>query len=345
VNLRRYLVALAAGAILVAAGGCDNARPFALEVDGTEVAQSSVNRELGALADNEALAAAAAQAQSTLTNSDGTLNSGSTAYWLTLRAEQEVIDRQVRRRHLEVTTPDRDAGKEDIDREFGAEVFGDFPKWLQDRLVDRYARRNALERDIGGEVALPTDDEVRAAYDEVVAQQKAQCTSGRFVSHILVETQAQADALAAELVAGADFATLARENSVEGSSADGGELGCFDPAQLVPEFSTAASALAPGAVSAPVQTEFGFHLIKISDTIPLAAIEPGIRRQLERQAAALGNPELNKLVAESEVKIDPRYGTWKVEEGVGRVRPPKGATAPTTSPAPEPVPPPPPPSP
>ncbi len=322
---RRFLIAPAIVAVAFAAAGCDSVRPSALKVDGTEVSRSSVDRELEAIADNEAIAAGGQ-----ITGPDGTLNSAVTAYWLTLRVEQEVIDEEVERRDLDVTAADRDSARADVEAELGADVFEAFPEWLRDRLLDRYQRRAALVREVGGGVTGLTDEQVQATYDEFVAQQKAQCPSGRFVAHILVETQPQADALAAELAAGADFATLARENSVDGSSADGGELGCFDPAQFVAEFSTAAGALAPGAVSAPVPTEFGFHLIKISDTIPFAAIEPGIRDQLEQQAGAARNPEIDALVAGAKVRVDPRYGTWKVRDGLGTVEAPDGAAPATT---------------
>ncbi len=329
---RRSFVALAvlAAVAVIAAAGCDSVRPFALKVDGEETSQSSVDKELDAIADNEAIAAGGGS----VTGNDGTLSSTVTAYWLTLLVEQEVIDDEFNRRNLEVTEADREAAIADIEAEFGAQVFEAFPDWLRDRLRGRYTRRAALVREIGGDAGQITDEALRAAYDELIAAQREQCPSGEFVGHILVETQAEADALAAQLAGGAGFATLARENSTDGSSVDGGELGCFDPTQLVPEFATAAEALAPGQVSPPVQTEFGFHIIKISDTIPFEAIEAGLRERLEQQAGAARNPELDALLAEAKVRVDPRYGDWKVRDGLGSVEPPEGAEAPTDSTAP-----------
>ena len=335
-NTRRSLVALAGltAVAVIAAAGCDSVRPFALRVDGEETSQSSVDRELDALADNEAIAAGGAN----VNDSEGTLRSDVTAYWLTLLVEQEVIDKEVQRRDLDVTAADREAATNDINAEFGPQVFEAFPDWLRDRLQGRYGRRAALVREIGGDAGEITDEQVRAAYDELLVQQRAQCPSGEFVAHILVGTQAEADALAGQLAGGADFGTVARENSTDGSAVDGGELGCFDPMQLVPEFATAAEALAPGQVSPPVQTEFGFHLIRISDTIPFEAIEVGLRERLEQQAGAASNPELDALVAEAKVRVDPRYGDWRVRDGLGSVEPPEGAEAPTSTPAPAPQP-------
>jgi foldase protein PrsA len=321
------LVALVALGALLAAG-CDTVRPVALEVDGQETSQSSLDRELRAIADNEVLAEQGVSA------SDGTLGSNITAFWATLLVEQEVIDRVVRRRGIEVTDADREDGLADIDAQFGEGVFAAFPGWFRDRIGARFARRHALLRDVGDVAAGPTDEEVRGAYDQQLSEIKAQCPSGKFVAHILVATEDEANLLRAQLFGGADFAELARTESQDPGSAEvGGELFCFDAAQFVPEFSTAADALPLGEVSAPVQTEFGFHLIRTSDTIPFESVEERVRESLEPQTSS--SPALDRLIAKANVSVDPRYGTWKVQEGEGMVVPPESASS-TTSPAPTP---------
>ena len=335
--LRSLLALLGVLALAIVAAGCDSVRPFAVEVDGDEISQSSVDRELRALSDNEALAQG-----SGVSRSDDTLDSRVTAFWLTWLVEQQVIDREVRERGIDVSGADRKSGVADLEAQLGADVYDAFPKWLRDRLAGRFARRQALLRDLGGDPAGPTDAEVRAAYDEQLAQLKAQCASGTFVAHILVESRADAEALAAQLVAGVGFAQLARERSTDPGSVDlGGELGCLDPAQFVPEFSEAAAALPLGQVSQPVETEFGFHLIRVSDTIAFESVEEQIRTALEQEAGAGSSPELAELVVAAHVRVDPRYGTWRVSEGQGAVEPPRGATpttastpAPTRTPAP-----------
>jgi len=86
-------------------------------------------------------------------------------------------------------------------------------------------------------------------------------------SHILVATKDLADQLAAELSGGADFAELAKANSTDTSTAgNGGDLGWFTADEMVGPFSEAAFALQPGGTSAPVQTEYGWHLIRVRDT-------------------------------------------------------------------------------
>ncbi len=328
--MKKPLVSLVAlAAVALALSGCDSTRGSALTVGGQDVSQSSIDRELEAIADNDVLG----QQPDTAGAGDQTLNPQITAFWLTLRVQQEVIDRELRDRDIEVTQADREAGLTTIETEIGPEVFDAFPQWLRDRLEERYGRRAALLRETGGGEAGPSDEEVMAAYDETLAQAQAQCPSGKFAAHILVATREEADQIALELGAGADFSELARTRSQDTGSAEvGGQLFCYDAAQYVPEFATAADALPLGQISAPVQTEFGFHVILMSDTVPFEAVEERIRESLA--PATSTNPELDELVADDSVRVNPRYGAWKVTDGLGAVQPPEAPeNAPTTTPA------------
>lgn len=138
------------------------------------------------------------------------------------------------------------------------ELFAQRLKYLEERAL----RRAYFADAIAGQV---TEEAIRAEYDAFVAQfQPAEEVHAR---HILVETKEEADAIKAELDAGGDFAAIAQEKSIDpGSGANGGDLGFFAKGMMVPEFETAAFALAnPGDVSAPVQSQFGFHIIKLEE--------------------------------------------------------------------------------
>jgi peptidyl-prolyl cis-trans isomerase C len=80
-------------------------------------------------------------------------------------------------------------------------------------------------------------------------------------SHILVPTLEQAQDLHTRIVAGANFAQMAMEHSLCNSASVGGNLGAFGPGQMVPEFEQVAFACPVNAMSQPVQTQFGYHLI------------------------------------------------------------------------------------
>ena len=83
--------------------------------------------------------------------------------------------------------------------------------------------------------------------------------------HILLDNREAADAVVADLENGADFAALAKERSKGPSGPSGGDLGYFGKQSMVPAFSDAAFKLAAGETSPPVQTQFGWHVIRVED--------------------------------------------------------------------------------
>ncbi|MEJ6814285.1 MAG: peptidylprolyl isomerase, partial [Octadecabacter sp.] len=85
-------------------------------------------------------------------------------------------------------------------------------------------------------------------------------------SHILVETEEEAIAVKEMIDGGADFADTAREKSTGPSGPSGGELGWFGPGMMVTEFETAVTTLEDGDVSDPVETQFGWHVVKLNET-------------------------------------------------------------------------------
>lgn len=110
-----------------------------------------------------------------------------------------------------------------------------------------------------------TDAALQAAYDAKFkdAPQETEYNA----AHILVATQEEAEALKAEIAAGADFAELAKANSTDtGSGADGGNLGWFGKGVMVEPFEAAVIAATVGEVAGPVQTDFGWHLVLVKET-------------------------------------------------------------------------------
>ena len=83
--------------------------------------------------------------------------------------------------------------------------------------------------------------------------------------HILVRTQTECEALKQQIEAGADFSDLAQKHSQCPSGKQGGNLGTFTPGQMVKEFDQVVFSAAIGKVHGPVQTQFGFHLIEITN--------------------------------------------------------------------------------
>ena len=116
-----------------------------------------------------------------------------------------------------------------------------------------------FDKNIQGAV---TETDAKALYDKQVAAIKP--VEEIHASHILVEKKEEADDIVAKLKAGGDFAALAKEKSKDsGSGANGGDLGFFKKGDMVKPFEDAANALKPGDISAPVQSQFGWHVIKL----------------------------------------------------------------------------------
>ena len=128
-------------------------------------------------------------------------------------------------------------------------------------LEDRSLRRAFFAETIANAV---TEAAVRADYDKFVADFVP--SEEIRASHILVATEEEAKAVKAELDGGADFATLAKEKSIDPGAANGGDLGFFGKGMMVAPFEAAAYALTDiGQVSDPVQSQFGWHIIKLEE--------------------------------------------------------------------------------
>ncbi len=122
-----------------------------------------------------------------------------------------------------------------------------------------------LKKEIEDTVKV-TDDDAKKYYE--ANKDKFKEPEKIKVSHILVDNEAEAKDILVKLKGGADFAALAKEKSKDPSKDKGGELGLLSKGQTVPEFEQAAFALQPGQVSDVVKTQFGYHIIKVTEKQP-----------------------------------------------------------------------------
>lgn len=156
-----------------------------------------------------------------------------------------------------------------------------------------------------------TDDAVKAKYDEEVASFVPQ--EEVKASHILVEDEQAAKDIIAQLDAGGDFAAIAKEKSIDvGSGANGGDLGFFNKERMVKPFADAAFAMETGAYSKePVQSDFGYHVILLTDkrmsTPP--ALEQRENALREEVARDLFMAEIEKLRKDATIELVPLPGS------------------------------------
>ena len=130
----------------------------------------------------------------------------------------------------------------------------------REKYHDRRALRDAFF-DVGITNAI-TEDAAKKIYDEKIATMKPE--QEIHARHILVPTEEEAKKVAERIKNGEDFATVAKEVSKD-TNAEGGDLGFFTRGQMLKPFEDAAFALDVGQVSAPVQTQFGWHIIKVEE--------------------------------------------------------------------------------
>ncbi len=172
--------------------------------------------------------------------------------------------------------------------------------------------RALLAGDVLGKIgdAATTEDKVKAAYEEKYLNQPRETEYK--ASHILVKTEDEAKELIKALEGGADFAELAKEKSTGPSGARGGDLGWFTTEKMVPEFGNAVKTMKAGGVSDPIQTQFGWHVIKLHesrDVEPpsLEEVRTTIESDLKDAAlkAAIDAFQKDAKITRNEVEIDP----------------------------------------
>ena len=132
-----------------------------------------------------------------------------------------------------------------------------------------------------------SDDDLKKAYEDL----KARVGNKEYkLSHILVGSEDEAKKIEAQLKKGAKFAKLAKENSKDpGSKNNGGELGWAVPSNFVQPFGDAVLKLSKGKVSDPVQTQYGWHIIKLEDTRDLKVptfeeMKPNLEKRKQQEA-------------------------------------------------------------
>jgi foldase protein PrsA len=242
--------------------------------------------------------------------------------------EQTRLSQMIRRSVLEPRAEqlDIEVTDDDVSRRLD-QIKADFPseEAFQDALAEQglsldYLNElvydSLLEEEIRAEVsegAGPTDDELVDFYQENLndyRQTRAQ--------HILVKSRKLAATLSTRLRAAPNdqaedlFARLAQRYSTDTSNdAKGGDLGYFSEGQFVPPFEQAAADLSIGEISEPVQTEFGFHVIRITDrrVAPFEEVRADIEEQLGGQAE---DEAWQKWVVDAyqdaDIRVNPRYG-------------------------------------
>jgi foldase protein PrsA len=283
--------------------------PAAATVNGKRIERASFNRELKALRKNKGLQAAA---EGLMGTGRETVSAELAAGWLTALIYDTLISAEFDKRKLELEKDDLETAEAQLGTQFGnPTVAKDFPSWFRSLLIKRNARAVAVRASVAG-FGL-SDADVQKYFEAHQADFTNVC-----VNHVLVKSKEEADSVVARLRGGEDFAAVAKEKSQDpGSAQEGGDLGCVAANLFVPEFEQAVKALPVGQVSDPVQTQFGFHVIKVRDR-PATTYEEareGAKTALNGQSQDAFRGFLEKVVRGAKVTVDPRFGTFEATPG------------------------------
>jgi len=208
-------------------------------------------------------------------------------------------------RHIAVADADVDARFAEIRQQFPTEeAFGEALA-AQTMTIERL--KSDIRSDLAVMQLLSAEIDPKVSVDESASKTFYDGNLERFqedeavrASHILIrvapdaddaakqKARAEAEAVLEDLRAGGDFAALAKEHSQDASAAQGGDLDFFSRGQMVPPFETAAFGLKTGEVSDIVETQFGLHIIKVTDrraarTVPFPEVDGQIREFLQGQ--------------------------------------------------------------
>ncbi|RLL45006.1 foldase [Oceanobacillus piezotolerans] len=225
---------------------------------------------------------------------------------------------------VKVLEDNYEVSEEDVDNEvqYMKDMYGDqYDMLIQQQFGGEENFRNIiyislLQEQAAAEGIEITDEELQEKYDRSLKEIDAQ--------HILVADEETAKEVKQKLDDGGDFAELAKEYSTDGTAQDGGNLGYFSTGDMVPEFEDAAYSMKVGEISDPVQTQYGYHIIKVNDIRDteeevgeFEEVKDELRRELVAQQvdATKLQEKINSLIEEAEVdiKIDEYKDMFKEE--------------------------------
>lgn len=336
------LVAVLGAAFLLSACGSGPGAPTAAKVNTTRILRSTLDDQLGALADNTKwLNSVASQfGAQTLAAPNGNVSTRLSAAWLTALMNQAVVDQAFDAKGLKVSDQNRQDAKAAADQLFNTDqgqTFDSMPKWFQDDFLAGQARYEAVKATVPDNPPV-TDAELESLFANV---QQQYCPSGNAVLHILSSSREGADRVEAELAAGQDFATLATQSEDSGTARAGGFLTCTGSqnfSQLPEAFRQAIAQVPVGGTSQPIQSDAGWHVVRIVP-FDLTNVRPFVAAVFEASRRPPMTKFVNQQLRKANVWVDPRYGT--LSRGTVQVQPPRAPrtrseppTTATTQPAP-----------
>ncbi|MFD1017751.1 peptidylprolyl isomerase [Thalassobacillus hwangdonensis] len=218
---------------------------------------------------------------------------------------QEMVLTEVLSENYEVTDKEVNKEVDQLKEQYGEQ----FPMLLQqngfkdEEDFKKTIRLSLLQEKAATEGVEISEEEMKQYYERMKTEVRA--------SHILVEDEETAKEVAQKIEDGGDFAKLAEEYGTDGTAQQGGDLDFFGPGQMTAKFEEAAYALEKGEVSEPIETEFGWHIIKKTDERKIEDVgsyeeeKEEIERTLTSQKVdqAKVQEKIDKMMDEAEIDV------------------------------------------
>ncbi|MCM3442509.1 peptidylprolyl isomerase [Metabacillus halosaccharovorans] len=224
----------------------------------------------------------------------------------------ELVHEKVLSDKYEVTDDEVQKEFDNLKTQYGAQFESVIQAQGED-VVKQMVKVDLLRKKAAEAEVEVTDEDIKAYHESLEGQIRA--------SHILVEDEATAKEVKEKLDAGEKFENLAKEHSIDpGSAQNGGDLGWFGEGAMVKEFQDAAFKLKEGEVSAPVKSEFGYHIIKVTETVkPLEEMKESLTEEVRKQKVQQPDTvqsALDKALKDSnvDVKDEDLKDLFKAEE-------------------------------
>jgi len=293
------LSVVAVAALALGLSSCNTVGSNAATVNGSDITRADYERDLKALAANPSLLGLTGGTQFSI-------QGDAARSWLSQLIAWRAAENILADRGVSVSA---DTKKQFDDQLKGNDAAQKLPKSMLDEIVDGAASVQTLAQQ-----PAPTKDELAKLYADAPASTGAMC-----LRHILVKTKAEAQDVLHELEGGADFATVAKERSIEpAAKTTGGALTGTDGNACIPistyqsdydeTFVTGALAARPGVPTDPVQSHFGWHVILAR---PFDEVSGDLVKLVGSPPTDAGPPyALRGALGTADVTIDPRYGRW-----------------------------------
>lgn len=212
---------------------------------------------------------------------------------------QELLHEKVLDEKFDVSDKEMDQEMEKLKTQYGTQldliIEQQGEEFVRDMIKVDLLRKKAAEAAV--EV---TEDDMKDYHKSLEGKIRA--------SHILVEDEKTAKEVKKKLDEGKSFEELAKEYSTDGSASNGGDLGWFGKGQMVEPFENAAFALKEGEISDPVKTDFGYHIIKVTQTVKsFDEMKDELKEEVKQQKIndpAVMQEAVNKAIEEADVKIN-----------------------------------------